>query len=193
VSERLTRWSDRLDRWAGSAGRWAGAHWLRLLACAVGVGVLLALLAPVCAALGLESVARPIYAIYGIFCHQIPERTFWLAGHPMAFCARDTGLYGGLWLGMAVFSIWRRPRLSGRLACILAIPLILDGGSQLVGLRESVNWLRLTTGLLAGASAAWYLLPRLAASITSAPASEHSVAGYDVESSPSGGIARGRE
>ena len=118
-------------------------------------------------ALGLESIASPIYKVYGLFCHQRPERTLWLAGQPMAFCARDTGLYGGLWVGMLVFAAWRRPRLSGHVACILVLPLVLDGGSQLIGLRESVNWLRLATGLLAGAAAVWYLLPRLAASIQS--------------------------
>ena len=167
MSERLTRFSDNLDRWAGSAGRWVETHWPWVLVWAVGIGVTLAALAPILTALGMEQIARPIYSLYSLFCHQKPERTLWIMGYPMAFCARDTGLYGGLWLGMLAFAAWRRPRLSARMALLLVLPLALDGGSQLIGLRQSTNWLRLSTGLLAGLAAVWHLLPRLSASITS--------------------------
>lgn len=161
MADRLNRFSAGLDRWAGAAGRWAETNWLWAMIGAVGGGLFLALLAPLSMAAGLESVARPIYRLYSLLCHQIPERTLWLAGHPMAFCARDTGLYGGLWLGMVVVAAGCRPRLSVGLALALAVPLVLDGGSQLIGLRESVNWLRLVTGSMAGVSAVLYVLPRM--------------------------------
>jgi len=167
VSKRLDRFSDNLDRWAGSAGGWVETHWLWVLVWAVGAGVFLALLAPICSALGLEQIARPIYSLYSHICHQRPDRTLWVMGYPMAFCARDTGLYGGLWLGMLTFAAWRRPRLSHRMALLLVLPLALDGGSQLTGMRQSTNWLRLSTGMLAGLATVWYLLPRLVASMTS--------------------------
>jgi len=136
-------------------------RWSWVLVLAAGLGLFLALLAPLCAAFGLEAVARPIYWLYSHFCHQRPERTLWLAGHPMAFCARDMGVYGGIWLGTLIFSIWRHRHFSGKAALLLALPLILDGGTQLIGLRESTNLLRVVTGLTAGAAAALHLLPKM--------------------------------
>jgi len=167
VSDWIAHFSDDLDRWAGRAGQWAEIHWPWILVIAVGLGLFLALLAPICVALGLESVARPIYWLYSHICHQRPERTLWVAGHPMAFCARDVGVYGGIWLGMVIFSIRSRQYLSGKTLLLFSLPLILDGGTQLIGLRESTNLLRLTTGLLAGGAAALYLLPTVATHTTS--------------------------
>ena len=166
VSDWIAHFSDDLDHWAGRAGQWTEMHWSWILVIAVGLGLFLALLAPICAALGLESVARSIYWLYSHICHQRPERTLWLAGHPMAFCGRDAGVYGGIWLGMVIFSIRRRQYLSGKAALAFALPLILDGGTQLIGLRESTNLLRLITGLLASISAALYLLPKVATHTT---------------------------
>ena len=39
----------------------------------------------------------PVYYFYGHVCHQIAERSFSLAGQPLAVCARCLGIYvGGL-------------------------------------------------------------------------------------------------
>ena len=157
----MDRLNAAIDRWAGAAGRWRERRWPWAPALAVAAGLALAALAPLCMALGWEGVARPIYWLYSFFCHQRPERTLWLAGHPMAFCARDTGVYLGIGLGAAAGALLRRPLLCGWAALALCLPLALDGGSQWIGLRESTNPLRIATGLLAGAAVAAYLLSRI--------------------------------
>ena len=163
VEGSISRFGDALDRWADRAGQWMESHWLAMLWGAWGAVIGLAALAPALASWGAASWARPIYWTFSWVCHQRPERTFWLAGHPMALCARDIGLYGGLWLGGALTAA-RRVQLSGKVALLCALPLILDGGTQLIGLRESTNLLRVITGLLAGVTAAAYLLSQVGVS-----------------------------
>jgi len=82
-------------------------------------------------------------------------------GYKMALCERDMALYGGLLVGGLVF-VFVRKRL--RPLSLLAyglclLPMALDGGTQLLFLRES-NWvLRLITGGLAGLSTVWLIYP----------------------------------
>lgn len=47
-----------------------------------------------------------VYLAGGYICHQRPERSFWIAGHPMPVCARCAGLYLAAPLGVA-FVLWR--------------------------------------------------------------------------------------
>src|SRR2546423_12614094 len=42
------------------------------------------LIAPVAEAHGYSSIALVIYTSFGKFCHQIPERSFFIDGHPLA-------------------------------------------------------------------------------------------------------------
>ncbi|MHA1298829.1 MAG: DUF2085 domain-containing protein [Candidatus Helarchaeota archaeon] len=73
-------------------------------------------------------------------------------------CARCTGIYTGLIVGIvgpAIFGFWLfgksfDPYKSLISAIILATPLLIDWGTQKVGLRESKNILRVTTGFLFG-------------------------------------------
>jgi uncharacterized membrane protein len=41
------------------------------------------------------------------------------------------------------------------------IPIALDGGTQLIGLRESTNLLRAITGSIAGFAFSFYFIPML--------------------------------
>jgi uncharacterized membrane protein len=90
--------------------------------------------------------------LFRLFCHGIPERCLTLWGIPMPICARCTAIYAGLVLSFAAFLIL--PRMSESVARIVlyiaALPMALDGFTQLVHLRVSSNPLRVETGLLAG-------------------------------------------
>jgi uncharacterized membrane protein len=89
-------------------------------------------------------------------------------GYKMAFCQRDTAFYGGLWVGGLIFGLVRKrlkplPLLAFGL-CLL--PMAIDGGTQLVMMRES-NWiLRTFTGGLAGIASVWMLYPLLEEAFT---------------------------
>ena len=84
-------------------------------------------------------------------------------GYKMALCQRDMALYGALFLGGLIFGLVRkhlRPlSLIGYAICIL--PMVIDGGTQLIMLRESNPVLRVLTGALLGLASVWLLYPRL--------------------------------
>ncbi|MDI3339795.1 MAG: DUF2085 domain-containing protein [Sphaerobacter sp.] len=139
-------------------------HWLWLLNGAGALLVLLAILAPLLNAAGHSTAARAIYRIFSLVCHQRPDRSFVLAGEPLAYCQRDAAIYGGLLVaGLLYAPLRQRIRPAGLgVAAALAAPMALDGLTQLVGLRESTAALRVTTGALFALGVAWVVFPRLA-------------------------------
>lgn len=146
-----------------AAALWLARHWL-----ALGNGIFLAALVgsaavPAMMAAGWGWLAEPLFASYRLVCHQDPDRSFFLAGHQMAMCQRDVAIYASLATAGVAFGIsgrrWRP--LPWRLYLIILLPLAVDGGTQLLGLRES-NWeLRLLTGALFGWGTVWLAYPHL--------------------------------
>jgi uncharacterized membrane protein len=98
--------------------------------------------------------------LFRLMCHGRPERCLELFGAPMPICARCTGIYLGLMAGLAAF--WLVRSLSEkalRIATFIALtPLAIDGLTQLSGLRESTNELRIATGLVAGLAFGLWIL-----------------------------------
>jgi uncharacterized membrane protein len=90
--------------------------------------------------------------LFRLFCHGIPERCLYLWNVPMPICARCTAIYAGLIASFAVFLIL--PRITERMARIIlyaaAVPMAVDGLTQLARLRVSTNPLRVETGLILG-------------------------------------------
>ncbi len=93
-----------------------------------------------------------VYSVGDRLCHQRADRSFFLGGNELPFCARCTGVWLGLFLGLVVMAFVAVP-LDSRLAWVFVVgllPLMVDGGGQLLGLWESTNVVRLVTGVLAG-------------------------------------------
>lgn len=105
-------------------------------------------------------LASFIYMFFSPICHQLPERSFFLAGHQIAVCARDTGIYLGALLGIVLYPI-RQPKVSRWHFLIASLPIAFDGGGQLLGLWTSTNLVRVTTGLLIGIVGTLFLLPKI--------------------------------
>ena len=97
-----------------------------------------------------SSLSKLLYQLFGSICHQQPERSFHLAGHPLAVCHRCFGLYLGFAVGLLAMP--RLPRLATfiedhpKLLLATTAPLLLD--VVLLGLNTPIS--RFSTGLLAG-------------------------------------------
>jgi uncharacterized membrane protein len=105
----------------------------------------------------MNPLAAFVYLVGDVNCHQIVDRSFTINGNEMPFCARDTGIFFGLVLGMAMAATLRfRP--SAMLVALGFVPTALDGGLQLVTSYTSNNLLRVATGLIAGVAAAYLLV-----------------------------------
>jgi len=110
------------------------------------------LAASVTCALTIARGASMRWLLFRVFCHGIPERCLYVWNVPMPICARCTAIYAGLILSIAVFLIL--PRMTERVArivlCAAAVPMAIDGFTQLAKLRVSSNTLRIETGIVLG-------------------------------------------
>jgi len=131
--------------------------WLTLLLC----GLFLPWLDLLRGGSGLASTLA--YLAGRPFCHQIPGRSFCLAGVPLALCARCTGLLLGFWWGWLGAGIFQGPATlkpeSRSLLIAAMLPLVIDGTLNFLGLANSPNGWRSVTGLLAGGALGAGLLP----------------------------------
>lgn len=80
------------------------------------------------------------------FCHRQPERSFTIRGHQFPICSRCTVLLLGFFGFISLVLLNLQIRLFAEL--VMLLPMAIDGTSQLTGLRESDNLLRLLTGFL---------------------------------------------
>lgn len=69
-----------LSKAPSSVGTWLFHNWFLMFVVLYGLWVWLPFLAPVFMHLGWDSSAKVIYFIYAFFCHQLPERSFFLFG-----------------------------------------------------------------------------------------------------------------
>ena len=86
-------------------------------------------------------------------------------GYKMAYCQRDTAMYGSMLLAGMVFGLIRRRLRSIPfvLYLIFLAPLAVDGLAQLLGFYESTWQLRTITGNLFGVATVWFAYPHLEA------------------------------
>jgi len=78
---------------------WFARHWLALFNLAAAAYVGLALAAPLLAHLHLEIPARVLYALYALFCHQLPDHSYFLFGEQTVYSLSELearGLVPGL-------------------------------------------------------------------------------------------------
>ena len=121
--------------------------------------------APLFQSTGHASFASAIYRAFSFVCHQIPERSFHLAGHQFAVCSRCTGLYMGFAVAVLVYPLTRSLTRSDtprrRWLILAAVPLLIDFSLTYFGLWSNTHLTRFLTGALLGAVAVFYVMPGL--------------------------------
>lgn len=123
----------------------------------------------VIAPLTAESHARLSTSLYGAFhilCHQLPERSYFIAGHKLAVCSRCTGLYAGFAFTMLLYPLVRSLRTvtwpPREWLILAAAPLAIDFSLTFFGVWENTHTSRLLTGILLGSVSVFYVMPGLA-------------------------------
>jgi uncharacterized membrane protein len=105
-------------------------------------------------------------------CHQIHSHSLMIGGHQLPLCARCTGIYLGALITVCLLAVLRRraaalPDLNTAptLGIMFAL-MVLDGINSTLQalpgatpLYETVNWMRLGTGLLAGMALMFVIYP----------------------------------
>jgi uncharacterized membrane protein len=120
----------------------------------------------------LSPLAKARWVGYTI-CHQIPERSFSMAGVHLPLCARCTGTYLGIAIAFAAFALLGRLRAgempSKAMLVVMALFIItmgVDGLNSYLSLFARAptlyvphNWLRAATGSLNGIALSVIVLP----------------------------------
>lgn len=121
--------------------------------------------APLALVAGHGRLAAAIYQTFSHLCHQLPERSFFIAGHPFAVCARCTGIYAGFAVATVLYPLTRSLRQTEAPArkwlFIAAAPLAIDFAIEFSGRWHNTHSSRLSTGALLGAVAVFYIMPGL--------------------------------
>lgn len=114
----------------------------------------------------MNAVTRFADFLGSLICHQLPSRTLYADGLPLPVCARDTGIYLGIFVS-TVFILFsgrlrsdRPPGITSAIVlCTLMLPMIADGAASYLGVYETNNTLRLLTGALFGFPVPLFLIP----------------------------------
>jgi uncharacterized membrane protein len=119
------------------------------------------------------SVATVIYAVCSVICHQIPERSFHLAGFQIPVCARCLGIYAGaafgacaVVLGGLVSGSRRWQLLSAHMARTLfivsALPTLRTIALEWSGMWAGSNVVRSSAGIALGVGGALVVMSAVA-------------------------------
>jgi len=121
--------------------------------------------APLARANGYQSLAVVIYGAFARLCHQIPERSFFIAGRQLAVCSRCTGIYVGFTAVTFCYPLVRSLRRidmpERRWLFLAAAPIVIDFSLGYFGIWENTHLSRFLTGALFGAVVVFYIMPGL--------------------------------
>lgn len=138
--------------------------WLIVLTAALAV-VSLIIAAPLLAAAN-NGWSIAIYYAFGFLCHQLPERSYFIAGHKLAVCSRCSGIYLGATLTLLVYPVVKSLRSvdapARKWLFAAAIPLFVDFFLTFVGVWENTHTTRFVTGFIFGSAVVFYVMPGVA-------------------------------
>lgn len=83
--------SQTITQWANQAGTWFENHWLLTFNLGWGMFVTLPWLAPIFMHLGWTGPGKALHFIYNFFCHQLPERSWFLFGPKVSYTQAEIG------------------------------------------------------------------------------------------------------
>ena len=119
--------------------------------------------------MGVIWLPHEIFHFFGrAICHQLEERSLLVSGEALAVCARDTGIYIGIFSTLIYLHFFKRrqsitiPSIKTSFFLLLfLVPLIVDGLGSYTHLFESSNPRRLMTGLAFGFVLPYFIYPLL--------------------------------
>jgi len=156
-------------------GGWLRRHWLALVNGVLITYIGLAILTPVAFAFGLDGPATAVFHVYRFFCDELPTHSFYIFGYQICLCQRCLAIYTSMLLSGITLAVLRKrrevPSITWWMWVLAMVPMAMDGGTQLFGLRESNVWLRLLTGTVFGVGTALFLLPQIQKSAEDEPLS----------------------
>ncbi len=132
----------------------------------IGASVLFNLLyfsAPFFSSIGSQKGASLVYQFFSPLCHQLDSRCYALFGHPLAVCARCTGIYVGFFIGLLILLLIMKEPLSvipkRKYLFLFLIPAVLDFLLGVSGIFYFPTFWRSLTGFMIGVILPFYIMP----------------------------------
>ncbi|HKH70176.1 MAG TPA: DUF2085 domain-containing protein [Vicinamibacterales bacterium] len=108
-----------------------------------------------------SSIATLMYAAGAVICHQLPERSFHLAGFQLPVCARCLGIYAGATAAASIHVLgvfvtdsarWRllSPATARRVFLLSALPTLVTVALERTDVWGGSNIVRATAGVVLG-------------------------------------------
>ncbi|MBI4854598.1 MAG: DUF2085 domain-containing protein [Acidobacteria bacterium] len=123
---------------------------------------LIAIIAPAC--FFVQKQVLPAYLMRKILspvCHQIIDRSFLLWGYPLAVCARCSGIYFGVLLGILFYPLLKSYKklelLPRSYLIVMLLPTTVDFLLGAFHILENTHFSRAFTGVIAGFALAFYI------------------------------------
>jgi uncharacterized membrane protein len=134
---------------------WVASGWAALV-------VVGAIITPILAANGFETLSWLLYKAYRILCPQRPDHSWFISGHKMGFEQRDTAMFVAGAIGGPLYLLVRGDwRISWKIAVLASVPMLIDVATQVVGWRDSDGFWRAWTGGLSVLGFIAWMYPRL--------------------------------
>lgn len=139
-------------------------HWVAAASIWAGLIVAGAIVTPLLAANGFDTLSWAMYKLYRVICPQQPDHSWFIAGHKMGFEQRDTAMFAAGAIAGPLYLLAKRlgfGGISGRTMLVFQIPILIDVFSQVFGFRDSDGFWRSLTGTIAVWAIVAWIYPRL--------------------------------
>lgn len=142
---------------------WFLGHWVWVASAWAALVVLGAVVTPVLAANGFDTVSWLLYKAYRLLCPQQPSHSWFISGYKMGFEQRDTAMFVAGAIGGPLYLLLRRFewRVPWKAVLLAQVPMLIDVGTQVVGLRDSDGFWRSWTGALGMLAFIAWMYPKL--------------------------------
>lgn len=164
AGQRRVAFNDRVLNVLRGLVVWFFRHWLLIFNLGYVLLIAGAFSGPLLNSIGLSDVGNTIFASYGVICDQVPTHSYYPFGFQLCLCQRCLAIYtamlmGGIYYAIATRNGRRFRPLPFRWLLLCYLPLVIDGLTQLYGLRHSDVFLRTLTGGLFGFATVASLYP----------------------------------
>lgn len=121
--------------------------------------------APLALKFGFPITGLTLYRAFSYLCHQIPERSFFIAERSFAVCSRCFGLYAGFAIAVILYPLVKSLRSveapERKWLFVAAVPMAIDFSLEFFGFGHNTHFSRVATGALLGAVSVFYVMPGL--------------------------------
>lgn len=154
--------ADKLEARINRFAIWFLRNWIWIASGWAALIVLGAVLTPILAAAGFDTLSWLLYKAYRIICPQRPAHSWFISGYKMGFEQRDTAMFVAGAIAGPIYVLVRGDwRISWKVMLLAQIPMLIDVATQIVGLRESDGFWRSWTGALGVFGFIAWVYPRL--------------------------------